>query len=222
MQNSFLYFSKHFDPALKLGFEGKMDHAIKGFKRGCNEDGCVLCMNGFCFFLIREDSSLKNINHVQNNIPLLAPQLYEGALRGSGYASFQLALIFGEMHRQGYNACLLLHNYFGKASKNDMIKGSQKETKYVCLPNHCINCKKVNTDQNPLQKCSKCNYYFYCLRECQVAHWYNRHKGECKQHKILKKYHCPHVNKIAIKIMKVQSPSIIEELQTACSHLGLS
>eukprot|EP00980_Cylindrotheca_fusiformis_P018393 scaffold6052_cov118-Cylindrotheca_fusiformis.AAC.6 len=46
--------------------------------------------------------------------------------------------------------------------------------------NFCANCDK-DLGVNGGSTCSLCKVTFYCGKECQVAHWKNGHKAECKE-----------------------------------------
>jgi hypothetical protein len=48
--------------------------------------------------------------------------------------------------------------------------------------NNCYNpsCDRTDTTDARFQTCSKCKSVKYCSRDCQVAHWKERHKSECK------------------------------------------
>ncbi len=43
--------------------------------------------------------------------------------------------------------------------------------------NSCVKCGK----EDGLSACSRCKVTLYCSRECQVAHWKDGHKAECKK-----------------------------------------
>lgn len=61
----------------------------------------------------------------------------------------------------------------------------------------CFACGKEDSETVTLEKCAGCKLYYYCGKKCQLAHWRSGgHMGECRQLKILKKYHKPHAVKI--------------------------
>ena len=48
----------------------------------------------------------------------------------------------------------------------------------------CLNCCyylwQKEEDSSTNQHCSRCKIAFYCSRECQLEHWQNVHKKQCK------------------------------------------
>jgi len=45
----------------------------------------------------------------------------------------------------------------------------------------CTNCGKTETSKHILSWCAKCKKVQYCGRDCQVKHWSETHKKECKR-----------------------------------------
>lgn len=49
-------------------------------------------------------------------------------------------------------------------------------------PDLCANCGKPAA-----HCCAQCNVMHYCARECQIAHWKQQHRKECKKLQALRK-----------------------------------
>jgi hypothetical protein len=67
-----------------------------------------------------------------------------------------------------------------------VAKGGQYSTG-MNLPNpwisHCANCNKSSEEDNTQFKaCARCKTFYYCSKECQVEHWKDGHKVDCKGH----------------------------------------
>ena len=62
----------------------------------------------------------------------------------------------------------------------------------------CFRCGRSDLDKDvTLKQCGKCEFFFYCGKECQLSHWKeSNHIGECKQLQILKEYHRPYAKRI--------------------------
>merc|ERR1712034_232970 len=41
-------------------------------------------------------------------------------------------------------------------------------------------CENVENSKS-FKSCGKCLQLFYCSRDCQISHWHNGHKRECKK-----------------------------------------
>mmetsp|Transcript_10421 Transcript_10421/g.12684 ORF Transcript_10421/g.12684 Transcript_10421/m.12684 type:complete len:566 (+) Transcript_10421:34-1731(+) len=61
-----------------------------------------------------------------------------------------------------------------------------REGKKQAKERTCANCKKYLGEVEK-KKCAGCKTVTYCGRECQVAHWSNGHKAECKTLKVIAK-----------------------------------
>jgi len=83
---------------------------------------------------------------------------------------------------------------------SDMWKEDDLRSASLCVEDitsfTCSNCCKEDSETVALQKCSKCGIVYYCGTECQTTHWEHGHKGECKQLRILRKYHAPYAKEI--------------------------
>merc|ERR1711992_30849 len=92
------------------------------------------------------------------------------------------------------------------------------------ITNRCVVCSKTEKDYGvTLEKCGQCSYYSYCSKSCQTYHWQEQnHCGECRQLKILRKYHKPHKREIRNPIKNGQDPKTIPQLQLLRQKLGLT
>lgn len=46
----------------------------------------------------------------------------------------------------------------------------------------CATCGKEAKDIERLKACSRCRVFHYCSKDCQVQHWKDGHKVDCKEH----------------------------------------
>jgi hypothetical protein len=46
----------------------------------------------------------------------------------------------------------------------------------------CANCNKVSQEDTQLKACARCKACHYCSKKCQVEHWKDGHKVDCKGH----------------------------------------
>ena len=88
----------------------------------------------------------------------------------------------------------------------------------------CFRCGRSDLDKDvTLKQCGKCEFFFYCGKECQLSHWKElNHIGECKQLQVLKEYHRPYAKQIHEAIICGEDPRNIPELQTLWTKLGLN
>ena len=53
------------------------------------------------------------------------------------------------------------------------------KNKNLCLSTVCDNCNLINESElEPLKRCTKCKWVYYCNRSCQKKAWKNYHE-EC-------------------------------------------
>ena len=53
------------------------------------------------------------------------------------------------------------------------------KTKNFCISTVCDNCNLINESElEPLKRCTKCKWVYYCNRSCQKNAWKNYHE-EC-------------------------------------------
>jgi hypothetical protein len=85
----------------------------------------------------------------------------------------------------------------------------------------CAICGKEDTETLTLKQCIGCSACCYCSHECQTAHWEeHNHRGECKQLKILNKYHKPYAKEIREAV--IRGDTNIPALERLRYKLGLS
>ena len=85
----------------------------------------------------------------------------------------------------------------------------------------CAICGKEDTETLTLKQCVGCSACCYCGQECQSAHWEeHNHRSECKQLKILNKYHKPYAKEIREAV--IRGDTNIPALEKLRYKLGLS
>ena len=85
----------------------------------------------------------------------------------------------------------------------------------------CIICSKTDTKTFTLKQCIGCSFYCYCSETCQTTHWKeHNHRGECKQLRILNKYHKPYAK--AIRDAAIRGDKEIPLLEKLRYKLGLT
>mmetsp|Transcript_9385 Transcript_9385/g.10915 ORF Transcript_9385/g.10915 Transcript_9385/m.10915 type:complete len:157 (+) Transcript_9385:487-957(+) len=98
-------------------------------------------------------------------------------------------------------------------------KGTLKEFKDNALK-CCVICMKKDTDTLTLRQCIGCSTSCYCSEACQRIEWEQfNHKGECKQVKILNKYHKPFEKEIREAAIRGETHPALEKLR---NKLGLT
>jgi len=164
---------------------------------------------------------LKFFNGGRNNRHMAFPWLLEGAIRGHFGCVVNLIM---EVYREAKPSVpWALYEYWSGVS--DELNGGRIMSAHGDLKEKlgraCIVCDKRDSRATELQKCSGCKHYFYCGEACQLEHWSNRgHMEECRQHKILKRYHRPHAKRIREAVMR--GDCNIPSLDKLRAKLGLS
>ena len=46
----------------------------------------------------------------------------------------------------------------------------------------CANCNKASQEDKQFKACARCKAFHYCSKKCQVKHWKDGHKVDCKGH----------------------------------------
>ena len=198
-----------------------------------SKNGCALCLNAYAInFLYNINDQYATdgaavigydlMNH--KHLHLAFPFCLEAAIRGNKYSIFLLEKISyapnnSESLRTNmsmYSLNTYLRKYYAKE-----IKSNRKEIK-TSVGNRCHGCGKNESDTVTLEKCSGCNFYFYCSTECQKKMWLTGgHAGECRQLAILKQYHRPYGIHIRDSLMNGVDSKDIPELQELRRRLGL-
>jgi hypothetical protein len=58
--------------------------------------------------------------------------------------------------------------------------GTSAENSFTTNQRRCCNCSKI-LSFGAYFRCSKCQVFVYCDKECQAKHWKKEHKSTCKQ-----------------------------------------
>jgi hypothetical protein len=193
--------------------------AIDAFKRGAAENGCVQCIH--LYTDLHEEMRGKMVH-------LRLPWLLEGAIRG--HINCMNNLITDCYYKSEPESAYALANYWLKIAQsseskvNIFTKEIMRKNLKKKIGNYSFGCNKTDFDEDvTLQQCGKCEYFFYCGKECQLYHWKEcNHIGECKQLQILKEYHKPYATRIHRALIRGDDPKNIPELQTLRTKLGLN
>jgi hypothetical protein len=179
------------------------------FIQGATEHGCIHSMNCLGSMLADGESG---------HIHLAHPWLLEGAIRGSVDCTILLIAecYIDKTEPYQYQKPRALQDYWGKITNNTdnrLPNLSMKEFKHR-LGRECIICSKTDTKTLTLQQCRGCSYYCYCGERCQTTHWEeHNHRGECKQLRILNKYHKPYVKAIRDAAIRGDIHPALEKLR---------
>ena len=174
------------------------------------------------------------------NFPIAMPICLEGLIRGSPNSFYVMIRILYEFKiidtaRSDYLYSNNRHlsaiiNYWSKyydkqnwlhESEKDRVSGRVRKENLTRVENFCHGCYKQESETVTLEKCGRCNYYYYCSTECQKIKWQNGHAGECNHVAILNKYHRPHGKHIRDSLINGIDPKNIRELQELRHRLGL-
>lgn len=108
------------------------------------------------------------------------------------------------------------HTKLDDVSYKDMAKDLKDRVGRICAV-----CGQEDTDTLTLRQCMGCSTYCYCSKFCQTLNWEeHNHKGECRQLKILNKYHKPYANEI--RKAAIRGETTYPALQKLRHKLGLS
>jgi hypothetical protein len=231
--------SDHFIKSKAYFFKGNRYKANKLLIQG-SEKGCTYCLYMFAKFLLYSVNDLFTtecpgydlMNH--KNLHLAFPLYLESAIRGNVDSirllekSICAMTDFAESwHITGMYALITyLEKYYDKqrwniSTKKFMMKGRRKKIKST-IGNFCHGCGEEESDTVTLERCGRCNFYYYCSSECQKRMWLTGgHAGECRQLAILKQYHRPHGKHIRDRLVNGVDPKDIPELQELRHQLGL-
>ncbi|OEU06207.1 hypothetical protein FRACYDRAFT_230872 [Fragilariopsis cylindrus CCMP1102] len=173
------------------------------FKQGATVHGCVHSM-----FLMGEG----HCNHMYKYLG--HPWFLEGAIRGS------FVSLIGEFyldHAEPNRNANTLYGYWGKIATNFDTRLGPKIAPNVLkhqIGRKCAICLKTDTKTFTLKQCIGCSFYCYCSESCQTTHWNeHNHRGECKQLRILHKYHKPYAKAIRDAAIRGDIHPALEKLQ---------
>ncbi|OEU10690.1 hypothetical protein FRACYDRAFT_228189 [Fragilariopsis cylindrus CCMP1102] len=189
-------------------------------KQGAIEHGCVHSMLIIDTTLRKRSTTTEgHYNHMY--IHLALPWLLEGAIRGSVRC---IMILIGEYYldraEPNRNADVLI-DYWGKILNNTDTRLPNLSHNLAALSvlkhrlgRTCIICSKTDTKILTLKQCIGCSFYCYCSETCQITHWEeHNHRGECKQLRILNKYHKPYAKAIRDAAIRGDIHPALEKLQ---------
>ena len=186
-------------------------------KQGATEHGCVHSML-FIDTTLRKRSTTTEGHRNRMYIHLGLPWLLEGAIRGS--VRCIMILIGGyylDKAEPNRNADVLI-DYWGKIVNNTDTRLCRDPSFLNSLKHHlgrkCVICSKIDTNTFTLKQCIGCSFYCYCSESCQTTHWNeHNHRGECKQLRILNKYHKPYAKVIRDAAIRGDIHPALEKLR---------
>ena len=190
-------------------------------KRGAIEHGCPHSMVAYAQFSL-------SVYNGKVNFHTAVPWYLEGAIRGSGSCVTQL---ISEIYRNDeavLTKALTLYwmkmfpNFadWDNINDSDLLKLDLDQVN-GSIERSCAICGKEDTETLTLKQCIGCSVCCYCSQECQIAHWeVHNHRGECKQLKILNKYHKPYAKEIREAV--IRGDTNIPALEKLRYKLGLS
>ena len=199
--------------------------------------GCIHCLIMYAYKILYsfDDPSATDgesvldcdlMNH--KNLHLAYPFCLEGAIRGNGGSIVLLhKIIYSADEKYLYNTekyatTLYWQKFYDKQELEAICDKMARKSIMTNIGNMCHGCNKEESETVTLEKCSGCNFYFYCSAECQKKMWLNGgHAGECRQLAILKQYHRPHGKHIRDRLVNGADPKDIPELQELRRQLGL-
>ena len=147
-------------------------------------------------------------------------------IRGSIYGVFNLISNYDEAKPELPQSLLsywikLMHKYQGWSGDTDTNETeSLRKSLKDGVVKACAICSKEDTETLTLRQCMGYSMYCYCSEECQTMHYNeHNHSGECRQLKILNKYHKPYAKDIRKAAIRGESHPALEKLR---NELGLT
>ena len=190
------------------------------FKQGATEHGCVHSMVYMGEMFLNRNNTPDGLR----NMHLAPPWLLEGAIRGS-YRGIMTLIeeCYMDQAEPNRNADTL-YGYWGKIARNIDTQLCPPIALNVLkdrLVRTCVICSKTDTNTSTLKQCIGCSFHCYCSETCQTTHWKERkHRNECKQLRILNKYHKPYFNEIRDAV--IRGDKEIPSLEKLRYKLGLT
>lgn len=175
------------------------------------ESGCVPSM---CVYATRLAAS--------NKIHMAVPWALEGAIRGSVHCtSFLVEMCYQRSKPIGSYALSYYWMKIMNVWDRSVCTIEQVEHMRDDKGKRCSNCRTPDSATVELRKCGMCQFYYFCSEECQIENWKepNNHMNECRQLRILNKYHRPYANEIREAALNNSS---IPALQKLRNKLGLT
>jgi len=190
---------------------------INTLMRGAKEYGCV--------------NSMLKIGQFSTQPHFGLPWLLEAVIRGSPsrVTTFLVMEIYAKARdKANPNPPIALITYWKKMeAKYEKWSDVTYNTYNIKVPDtkdlltrRCAVCSKKDTDTLTLRQCIGCSMCCYCSEDCQLIDWEeNNHKSECRQIKILNKYHKPYAKEIRQATIRGETHPALEKLR---HKLGLS
>ena len=193
-------------------------------KRGAIEHGCIHSMIVYAQFRLW-------LNNRKAIVHSAIPWYLEGAIRGSGGCVTELLATYRKdkvvlMKALSLYWTKMFPNFADWDNRNSDLYtqfdfDGLYEQKQHFIERSCAICGKEDTETLTLKQCIGCSACCYCSQECQTAHWEeHNHRGECKQVKILNKYHKPYAKEIREAV--IRGDNNIPALEKLRYKLGLS
>ncbi|OEU07097.1 hypothetical protein FRACYDRAFT_252140 [Fragilariopsis cylindrus CCMP1102] len=173
--------------------------------------------------LLRKGSTTTEGHYNPMYMHLAHPWLLEGAIRGNFRCIMTLIGEYYFDHAELNRNADVLIDYWGKIAHNansrlpNLALNGLKDR----LVRTCVICSKTDTNTSTLKQCIGCSFHCYCSETCQTTHWKDRkHRNECKQLRILNKYHKPYFNEIRDAV--IRGDKEIPSLEKLRYKLGLT
>ena len=184
-------------------------------KQGATKHGCVHSMR-FMDVTLRKRSTTTEGHCNPMFMHLAHPWLLEGAIRGSFRCIMTLIGEYYCDHAEPNRNADVLIDYWGKIAHNansrrpNLALNALKDQ----IERTCVICSKTDTKTLTLQQCIGCSFHCYCSETCQTIHWKeHNHRGECKQLRILNKYHKPYAKVIRDAAIRGDIHPALEKLR---------
>mmetsp|Transcript_33204 Transcript_33204/g.38284 ORF Transcript_33204/g.38284 Transcript_33204/m.38284 type:complete len:370 (+) Transcript_33204:213-1322(+) len=186
--------------------------------RGAIEEGCVHSMFHIGLYHTRPNLGEKFLH-------VALPWFLEGSIRGSIKCAKMLIMEVYDKAQPHIPDALQVYwrrliakydeQHLFETSEKSMLRDVKED-----LERKCIICGKKDTKRLTLRQCMGCSTYCYCGEACQATHWEkHKHRSECKQVKILNKYHKPFAKEIRKAAIRGETHPALEKLR---NKLGLT
>jgi len=154
------------------------------------------------------------------------PWLLEGSIRGSMQGVSNLTSNYFKAKPEPPKALVsywikMMNKYEEWSGDTDTTKvESARRSLKDGVVKQCAICFKEDTEKLTLRQCIGCSLYCYCSEACQTIHWEEQnHGGECRQLKILNKYHKPYAKEIRKAAIRGETHPALKKLR---NKLGLT
>jgi len=187
------------------------------FKQGATEHGCVHSMLLMDKMLRKGSTTTEgHCNTPPMYMHLAHPWLLEGAIRGSFRCMMILIVEYYMDQAEPNRNADVLKDYWGKIVNDSDTRLSNLGFKglKIQIGRKCVICSKTDTNISTLKQCIGCSFHCYCSETCQTTHWKeHNHRGECRQLRILNKYHKPYAKVIRDAAIRGDIHPALEKLR---------